>query len=78
MPTAVTTAGVLRFEFRRLKRAVDLSYIAETSTDSGAWTALTETPVVLQDNGDGTETVRIDTPATAARKFVRLRVQTLP
>lgn len=78
MPTAVTTAGMLRFEFRRLKRAVDISYIAETSTNAGAWTALNETPVVLQDNGDGTETVRIDTPATAARKFVRLRVQSLP
>jgi hypothetical protein len=78
LPTAVTTGGMLRIDFRRLKRAVDIDYLVETSAALGAWTALTETPVVLHDNGDGTETVRVETPASASRKFARLRVQTVP
>jgi hypothetical protein len=78
MPTAVTTGGMLRIEFRRLKRAVDIVYTAETSADLGAWSAVAGTPVVLLDNGDGTETVRIETPAAGSRKFARVRVQTTP
>lgn len=78
MPAAVVAGGTLRIDFRRLKRAVDLTYSVQTSGDLGTWTAQTETPVVLQDNGDGTETVRLETPAAGTRRFVRLRVETKP
>jgi hypothetical protein len=78
MPAAVISGGMLRFDFRRLKGAADIDYTVETSAELGAWTPLTGQPVLLNDNGDGTETVRLETPATAPRKYARLRVQTRP
>ena len=78
LPTAVTDGSMLHIEFRRLKRALDIQYIVESSSSLTAWTPLPETPVVLMDNNDGTETVYVETPAGANRMLVRLRVETVP
>ena len=74
-PVRLTAAaGLLRLEFSRLKNAADLDYLPETAGNPGTWTSLTAAPVVLRDNGDGTETVQVEAAMEGKTKFLRLRV----
>ncbi len=74
LPTATTSGGNLRIEFRRLKNALDVTYAVESSGDLTGWTPVAETPVVIGDNGDGTETVRVDSPTTSTRRMVHVKL----
>lgn len=78
LPSAAIQGAVVGMEFRRLKKALDINYIVESSSTLGTWTPLDMVPAVTQDNGDGTETVRVETSATDARKMLRLRIAFKP
>ncbi len=78
LPAATLTGGNLRFEFRRLQGAADLNYTPQFSGDLSTWNALPGPPVVTGDNGDGTETVRMETSASPGRLQVRLNVTAVP
>ncbi len=63
--------------FRRVKNALDLSYVPEVSDEvDGGWAPLTGPPLSVTDNLDGTETVvvRDTVPVTAARRFIHVRI----
>ncbi len=69
----------LALSFRRQKKALDLTYRAEFSSDLLTWT---ETAIVVGtpvDNGDGTETVTIRSPiAPGTKGFMRLAAEKIP
>ena len=77
-PGIGSSGPALHFDFRRLKQAVDLQYVVESSPDSVVWTAVPGSPAVVADNGDGTETLRVAVPSAPARQFVRLRIRRIP
>ncbi len=71
--TIITEGGVDYFalRFRRLKNALDLTYLVEVSSDLTNWT-----PVAIPignpvDNGDGTETVTIRDNVAASENTLR-------
>jgi len=78
LPVAATAGSNFRLEYRRLKGAADVAYTTESSGDLSTWSAIVEPPVVIGDNGDGTETVRVETSASPARRQVRLNFLAAP
>jgi hypothetical protein len=64
------------FNLRRRAGITDATFIFETSTGLGTWTPSASGPVSTVDNGDGSETVKWQTPAPApgARLFMRVRI----
>jgi hypothetical protein len=78
LPSAQTIGGNLRLEFRRLQGAADISYSPEASGDLSNWGTIVEAPAVVGDNGDGTETMRVEISASPARRQVRLKIATAP
>lgn len=75
-PVVLTsTATALRLEFPRLKNAGDIEYVPESSTTLQDWTTLPSVPEILRDNGDGTETVRVEAPTGNGSQYLRLRVR---
>jgi hypothetical protein len=73
--TRATPAGVLRFEFPRLKNATDIDYIPESFAGAGPWSPLPGPLTLVRDNGDGTDTVRVETAIDAPARLLRLRVE---
>lgn len=67
-----------KLEIRRRKGVTDITYVFEVATDLADWTAPGNPPSLVIDNGDGSETVHYDIPATTGtRQFLRVRV-TMP
>jgi len=76
LPAITLSDGALRLDLRRRKGAIDLDYVLETSGTLATWTPSAASPAVVEDHGDGTETVRWETPAGSGSPFLRVRVRT--
>lgn len=77
VPTASEVGGKLAITFDRWKKAVDVSYGVEMSTNLVDWIDVTGNVVSVVDNGDGTERVTIVDDLlllSVNRRFVRIRV----